>query len=342
MSSATSAASAPPVGTHPRKLIAVIVLVPVIMALALWAFAWPASRTAPRDLPLGVAGPASAVTQVEQQLAQRDGAFEIHRYEDEAAAREAIEDRAVYGAIVVTQQGPKLLTATAASPLVAQLLQQAATAGAPEGTELPVDDVVAAPADDPRGGVLNASVLPLAIAGVAAGALVTVMGLRGGRAVVALVGAATLVGIVAAALAHSWLGALTGSWWTEAGVLALSALAVSAAVAGLGALIGTSGIGLGALLVVLIGNPFSGVASAPELLPQPAGLLGQLLPPGAGGSLLRSVSFFDGAGAAGPAITLGIWALAGLALVLIGTRRRPAPAEADAAPANSPQPAPVG
>ncbi|MBC9714932.1 ABC transporter permease [Streptomyces sp. TRM66268-LWL] len=337
MSSAT-----PPAGTSPRKLIAVIVLVPVIVALALWAFAWPASRTAPRDLPLGVAGPATAVSQVEQQLSQREGAFEIHRYADEAAARDAIEDRTVYGAIVVTEQGPKLLTATAASPLVAQLLQQAATAGAPQGTQVPTADVVAAPAEDPRGGVLNASVLPLAIAGVAAGALVTVMGLRGGRAVVALVGAATLVGIVAAALAHSWLGALSGDWWTEAGALALSTLAVSAAVAGFAALIGPAGIGIGALLVVLIGNPFSGVASAPELLPQPAGVIGQLLPPGAGGSLLRSVSFFDGAAATGPAITLAVWALAGLALVLIGARRRTAPAGNSPAPANAPQPAPVG
>ncbi|WP_415949527.1 ABC transporter permease [Streptomyces sp. KLOTTS4A1] len=337
-----SSATPPPRPESPRKLIAVIVLVPVIVALALWAFAWPASRTAPRDVPIGVAGPAPAVTQIEEQLDRRAGAFEITRYADEAAAREAIENRDVYGAFVVTEEGPKLLTATAASPLVAQLLQQAAAAGAPEGAPVPVDDVVAASADDPRGAVLSTSVLPLAIAGVAAGSLVTFLGLRGVRAALGLTGAATLVGIVAAALAHSWLGALTGDWWTEAAVLALSTLAVSAAVAGLAAVIGPAGIGVGALLVVLIGNPLSGVPSAPELLPEPAGFLGQLLPPGAGGSLLRSVSFFDGAGAAGPALTLGVWALAGLCLVLIGgARRRPAPTGTDPAPANAPEPAPV-
>ncbi len=341
MSSAT--APAPTASGSPRKLIAVIVLVPVIVALALWAFAWPASRTAPRDLPLGVAGPTAAVTQVEQQLSQREGAFEIHRYADEGAAREAIEDRTVYGAVVVTEQGPKLLTATAASPLVAQLLQQAVAAGAPEGTQVPTVDVVAAPADDPRGGVLSASVLPLAIAGVAAGALATLMGLRGMRAVAGLVGAAALVGIVGAALAHSWLGALTGDWWTEAGAIALSTLAVSAAVAGLAALLGQAGIALGAVTVVLFGNPFSGVASAPQLLPEPAGFIGQLLPPGAGGSLIRSVAFFDGAGATGPAVTLGTWALVGLSLVLIGgARKRTAPAAESPTPANAPQPATVG
>ena len=40
--------------------------------------------------------------------------------------------------------------------------------------------------------------------------------------------------------------------------------------------------------MVLVGNPFSGVGSAPELLPQPVGGIGQLMPPGAGGNLLRS------------------------------------------------------
>ncbi|MFI6938880.1 ABC transporter permease [Streptomyces sp. NPDC050418] len=338
MSSATQTG---PAAADSRKLIAVIVLVPMIVALALWAFAWPNARTAPRDLPLGVAGPDTAVTQVEQRLAERDGAFEVHRYADEAAAREAIEDRTVYGAVAVSERGPKLLVSTAASPLVAQLLQQS-LAGAPDGAPVQADDVVPAPAADPRGSVLSASVLPLAIAGVAAGALVTMMGLRGARAVLGLVGTATLVGIVAAALAHNWLGALTGDWWTEAGVLALSALAVSATVAGLAALIGPAGIGLGGLLVVLIGNPFSGVGSAPEMLPEPAGFLGQLLPPGAGGTLLRSVSFFDGAGAAVPALTLGAWALAGLTLILIGgARRRPARPGEDTAAQVTPQPAPA-
>ena len=57
--------------------------------------------------------------------------------------------------------------------------------------------------------------------------------------------------------------------------------------------------------MVLIGNPFSGVGSAPELLPQPIGAIGQLMPPGAGGNLLRSTGFFDGAGA--PAATSPSW-----------------------------------
>ncbi|MEU2285745.1 ABC transporter permease [Streptomyces sp. NPDC013178] len=312
-------ASAPTTRAPARRALAVVALVPLLAALALWAFAWPAARTAPRDLPLGVAGPAAATAQVEKQLQRHEGAFEIHRYDDEAAARDAIEDRTVYGAVVVTPRGPELLTASAASPAVAQLLQQAvAQQAAADGTGIRTVDVVAAPEKDPRGAALTASVLPLALAGIAAGAVVTLLGLRGIRAALALAGAAALVGMVAAALAHSWLGVLTGDWWAEAATFGLSTLAVSAAVAGTAALIGPAGIGLAAFLMMFLGNPFSGAASAPQMLPEPAGAIGQWLPPGAGTSLLRSVSFFDGAAATGPALTLTWWAALGLGAVLLG------------------------
>lgn len=364
--SAPTSTAAPGAGSHSgtrqgepasgrgRHMVVVTLLVSVVAALALSAFAWPAARTAPRDLPLGLAGPTSATAPVEQRLRAHEGAFEIHRYADEAAARAAIKDRTVYGAIVVGPDagagagtdgtgsgaqgkagpgGPKLLTATAAGPLVAQLLQQTLAAQAPAGQQVVAEDVVAAPPGDPRGSVLGASVLPLAMAGVAAGAMTSLLRLRGLRATGALLLSAAAVGLLTAALAHSWLGALSGDWWAEAGALALSTLAVSAPVAGLAALLGTRGIGAGAFLMVLLGNPFSGVASAPQLLPEPVGLIGQLLPPGAGGSLLRSVSFFDGAAAGRPLLVLGAWAVLGVTAVLAGAagRRRRA-ARADDSP----------
>ncbi|MEU3580874.1 ABC transporter permease [Streptomyces globisporus] len=319
-----------------RRAVAVILLIPLMVTLALWAFAWPAARIAPRDLPVGVAGAAPAAEQLEQRFEQRDGAFEVHRYADEAAARAAIEDRVVYGAVVAAPQGPHLLTASAASPVVSQLLREAVTASAPEGTRVEVTDVVAAPPGDPRGSALGASVLPLALAGMAAGAVVTLMGLRGARGALTLLAASALVGLAATAVTHSWLGVVTGDWWTEAGVLALTVLAIGSAVAGLAALFGQRGIGLGALLMVLLGNSFSGVTSAPHLLPEPVGAIGQWLPPGAGGSLLRSVAFFDGSAAGGPLLKLSLWSALGLAAVLLARRT---PKSDEAAPAATAEPA---
>lgn len=312
---------------HNRRAVAVILLVPLVVTLSLWAFSWPAARIAPRDVPVGIAGTAPAADQLQHRFEQRGGAFEVHRYDDGAAARDAVEDRVVYGAFVITGKGTQLLTASAAGPVVSQLLTEAARGAAPAGAAVPVTDVVAAPAADPRGAALGASILPLALAGVAAGAMVTLLKLRGARAALALGGASVLVGVAATAVTHSWLGVITGDWWTEAGAIGLTVLAIASAVGGLAALLGTKGIGVGALLMVLLGNSFSGVTSAPELLPEPVGVIGQWLPPGAGGSLLRSVAFFDGA-AAGPAVlTLTAWAALGLGAVLIGGRRKPDAAE---------------
>ena len=113
----------------------------------------------------------------------------------------------------------------------------------------------------------------------------------------------------------------TGAYLANAAVIGLLALAVSGTVAGLGALLGVAGIGLGVLLIFVLGNPLSAVAAAPELLPQPWGQLGQLLPPGAGATLLRATAYFDGAGATAAAWTLTAWAAAGLILLLTGRRR---------------------
>ena len=68
----------------------------------------------------------------------------------------------------------------------------------------------------------------------------------------------------------------------------------------------------------LVGNPLSAVASAPELLPQPWGEIGQYLPVGAGATLLRSTAFFDGAGATTPLWVLLGYAIIGLLLTVIG------------------------
>jgi hypothetical protein len=308
--------------TPHRPPAAAILVVPLVVALVLTLFAWPSAKLEPRDLPVGVAGPAAATAPIEERLSAREGAFELHRYADEAAARAAIEDRDVYGAFVATQAGPKVLTASAGSPAVSQLLTHAADdAGAP------VEDVVQA---GPQAPALASSVLPLVIAGIligVVGALATSRGL--GRAGLVLAGS-VLTGLLATAIVQGWLDVIGGDWVANAGVLSLTVLAIASMLAGLYAVLGKAGLGIGALAMIFIGNPFSGVGSAPELLPEPAGAIGQLLPPGAGGNLLRSTGFFDGAGGTGPLTVLAVWAVIGLASLLLADlrARRSAPAEA--------------
>jgi len=300
-----------------------------VLAVVVLAFAWPASRSAVHDVPIAVAGPATAVAQVTARLeANRPGAFDVTPLPDAAAARAAIEDRDVYGAIVVGPDGASVLTASAASPAVAQGLTELArglAAAEQGGPAVTVTDVVPTAADDPRGAGLGSAALPLVLAGLAGAA---VLSLRVGgtwRRIVAALALAVVAGAAITAVLQPWLGILAGSYLADAGVVALGIAAVVLPILGLVALLGPAGIGLGAAVMMLLGNPLSGAATAPEMLPSGWGTFGQLLPPGATGSLLRSVAFFDGAAAGVPLAVLGTWAVAGLALVALGRFRHPRP-----------------
>jgi hypothetical protein len=311
--------------THKPKAVLAVVAVPVIFAITLLTFAWPAARLAPRDLPLGVAGPPAATQPVVEKLRQQGSAFDLHRYADERAARDAIENRDVYGAVVVSAGGLKVLTASAASPVVAGMIENAFAELQGQQSGPTVDDVVPADPQDPRGSVLASLVLPLVLASVITAVIVTMSGEAGIVQVGALFGAAALGGIVGIAMVQSWLGALTGTWIVNAGVLCLTMLAITTVLAGLYALMGSLGLALGGLTMVLVANPWSGISSAPELLPKPIGLIGQLLPPGAGGSLLRDTAFFDGAGKNGHLAVLLVWVVLGLSAMWAGAllkRRR--------------------
>ena len=292
-----------------RPPAAAILIVPVVVAVVLTLFAWPSSRIEPRDLPVGVAGAPAAAGAIERQLGAQEGAFEVHRYAGAAEAREAIEDREVYGAFVTTPSEPLVMTSSAASPAVSQLLTHAAAE-----RDAQVEDVVAT---SPAASGLGSSVLPLVLAGILTGLLAALAVTRGAARAGLVLAGSVLGGLVAALIADTWLGIVEGDWLLNTGAFTLTFLAIASAIAGLYALFGKGGLAAGALLMILVGNPFSAAATAPELLPEPVGGLGQLLPPGAGANLLCSTGFFDGAGAAEHLPVLGVWALAGLAALLL-------------------------
>jgi hypothetical protein len=298
--------------------ILVAAAVVVLQALLVPLFAAPAANLAPRDLPIAVAGPAPAAADLAAKLAAaQPGAFEIATLPDAPAADRALRDRAAYAAFVIGPDGLALHTAPAASPTVTALLTQGA-AELSGGRPPRVVEVVPADPDDPRGTGFAAGFLPLALTSVLAGVLLAL--LLAGRVarLTGLLAFGVLAGFGGAAVLQGWLGVLGGDYLADAAVIGLFALAVAATVSGLGAVLGRAGVGLGVLVVFLVGNSLGALGAAPELLPQPWGTVGRWLPVGAGGSLLRSTAFFDGAGAATPLWILLGYALAGLLLVLAG------------------------
>jgi hypothetical protein len=325
-------------GIHPGMLLRAAVIIPALVAaVALSAFAWSAARLAPRGVPVGVAGTTKVADAIGHRLDGLGGKFDAHTYGSEAAAVAAIRHREIYGAFVAGPGGLTVLTAPAASPAVATLLAKVgeeAGQHAAAGRAVPVRvvDVVPADPNDPQGIVLDSAFLPLVIIGSLGGVMTWVAGRDGRRAGYPQAGVllvkSALIGLVVVGIVQGWLGVIPGDWVANAAVISLTVIAISSTVCGLGALLGAPGVALGGLLMVFVGNPFSGVSSAPQLLPSPAGTLGQFLPPGAGASLLRSSAFFDGYGSGAHLIVLAIWAGCGLTAVMASqaVRRRRAAA----------------
>ncbi|WP_433211239.1 ABC transporter permease [Dactylosporangium sp. CS-047395] len=317
-----------------RKVAGVVLLLTALLSLIMVAFAWPATRSGVHDIPLAVAGPAPATAQVVQQLeAKRPGAFDVRTVADTAAAERLIKDREVYGAIDLTTGKPQLIIASAASPAVAQALQQVAAGLNQSPTEVTVRDLVPLPPDDQRGAGLAAGALPLVLGGIVAAGLLTALIAGTGRRVAGALAFAVTGGLALVAILQYWLGSLEGDYWANSGVVALSIAATALAILGLESLLGPRGLAIGAAVMMLLGNPLSGLASAPEMLPSGWGAFGQYLPPGAAGSLLRSTAFFDGAGAWPHVLVLTAWAVFGLLLAgLAAVRKSRRPAEPAAEP----------
>jgi hypothetical protein len=236
----------------------------------------------------------------------------------------------VYGGISFGPDGRSLLIATGGSPMVAQMLTQMGNRIAQQaGVPLHTEDLAPPTANDPRGAGLAASALPITLAGLLPGvALVLLLRREVWTRFVAAVVFAAGAGITIAALLRYVFGSIDQSIWGVAAGLTLGLMAAGLTMLGLGSLFGRVGLAVGALMALLLGNPLSGLNSAPEMLPSGWGTVGQWLPQGATATLLRSTAFFDGAGATTAIAVLSCWAVAGIGLIVLAAVRqaRSAPA----------------
>lgn len=312
-------------GAVARAVAIVFALTAAITVIAI-AFALPAARSKPHDVPIGTAGPqAEQVAALVRQDAP--GAFRVTPYTDEASLRAAIRNRDEYGGLALGAAGPTLLTASGASPTVAQLLTQfgngvARRAGMPLRTE----DLAPPTSADPRGAGLSASVLPITLAGLLpAIALVLLLPRRPLLRLVALLAFSVLAAGVIAVVLRNVLGAIDQNVAAVAAGLLLGLLGSGLAVLALGSLFGRAGLNVGSSLALLLGNPLSGLTSAPEMLPRGWGTFGQYLPQGATATLLRSTAFFDGAGAGRAIAVLTGWATGGAILLALAALKNQAP-----------------
>ncbi len=307
----------------PALLLGVPLAFAAIIGFVLVAFALPGVKAAPHDVPIGVTGPTSVVTTVSTALDQRQpGGFAVTGYPDADALQAAIRDREVYGGFAPTPQGTTVFVASGAGPVVAQTLTQIGTAlaGTTGGTAT-VQDIAPLTQDDPRGAGLGAAMLPMVMGSILPAIALSRLTRRRGLQVAATLIYSVIAGFAFAAILHFGFGSIDGSYLRESLALTAAVGAGALALLGLQAAFGMVGFGLGAAVLMLLGNPLSGASSAPHFLAVPWRQIGQAMPPGAGSQLLRSAAYFDGAGPMTPWWVLGVTALVGLALVSVSSRR---------------------
>lgn len=180
-------------------------LIPVVLALGISAIqmlfmfclAYAPLHATPKEVPIGIVATGATRDHIETQLDDvGKDAIDIHYYGTADRARDAIKDRDIYGAIVVSDKGSmSMLVSSAANPTIANLLKtkateiatkaaaEAAKAAAANGQSQPntgaqaspaavpltVEDVVPASDDDPNGSGFLATVLPLTLLSLALG-----------------------------------------------------------------------------------------------------------------------------------------------------------------------------
>jgi len=292
-----------------RRTVQIVGLLLVVQAAMLFLMVYPSYKPTPHHVPLGFVGPPADAAALASRFRTE---LSVRTYPSEGAARHAIEQRTIYGAVIARQPLDELVVASAASPTVAQLLHQALVPGT---QKVEVSDVAPISSNDPHGAVIGLLVLPLISVSFAAVLALSSLRLRRSAYLAALGAYALLGGIVVTSIVKFGFGALPGSFAALAGIVVLTLLAIALGTAGLHSALGKLGVPVAALLFLFIASPASGNGSAPELLPGFWRQVGQFLPLGASGSALRNTSYFDGNAVVRPLLVLSAYAVAGVLLV---------------------------
>ena len=234
----------------------------------------------PRDLQVGVVGPAPLAAAVAKQVG-----FELVPFADEAAARDAIDHRSIEGAFIGAPGGSTLLVVPAAGAVMANGLTNAFGAGAAVAHQkLTVVQVHPLPPGDSGGATSFLVVMALVVGGYLAATISLVFG--GGatrhRRLLALAIVAFVGSFVTDLIAGPIIGALPSSKFVALwAVFMLVMTAVAFSTAALQTLFGPAGTLIVVVVFVIFGAPAAGGTVPSAFLP---GVLAHVRPLPAGWS----------------------------------------------------------
>jgi hypothetical protein len=311
-----------------RKVVLALIGLTAVIVAVFCSYSSAFGKPAAHHIPVAVTASPAVLARLEASPALR-----VYQARDLAVARSMVEDRAVYGGLVVPRTGRATLVVAnggghAVEAVLAQLGQRAA------GRALNTVDVAPTSPGDPNGLVEFYCVVFLGIGGAAgATVLAKILGpvphLRGALQRLALVVVCTaLLSAAVTLLTDVLYGALTGHFWLLFLTLWLYTAAVCLAVTGFAEVAGPLASIVLIGLLIAFGNPSSGGAVPRPLLDGFFSALNPLLPQGAALSVLRGVQYFGDRGLGTGLLGLTIWAAAGMALLgvagLRASRHHPA------------------
>src|SRR5256886_6568317 len=189
----------------------------LLILVALIGLSGPAIKNPqPHDIKVGLAGPAPVLQQLSTAFASNaPGTFQFTTYASEDAARTAIDDRSVDGALVVSAGGPRLIVAGAAGDAVVGAITGAFTkVFKAQGQTLTVETVHPFASADPPGLVLFFVVLAVVVSNLVA---MAAFGLRSqsgfGLRLIVVVVYAVLAALVGTGLAGLVAGGYGSGLW---------------------------------------------------------------------------------------------------------------------------------
>ncbi|MGW1070959.1 hypothetical protein ACWD4F_41500 [Streptomyces aureus] len=332
-SSAPGAAASPP--SRRRAAIGMVVALGICAVMqCLFATTYMSAGHAPKasNLPFGAVGSSPVLTEAQKKIS-----LKVTQYPDEAAAKSAMDQARVFGALVSSGGTNTLIVVPSMSDLAPlDLAVRFEEAARGTGQKLKVEQYAPLPLvpKDPFGLVQALMLVPLLIGGyMSSTLLMAATGRAAGRWRAAqLAGFAVISGLVIDLIVCYWLqGFPSSKFWITWPIASLIVAVVAFVAAVLQKLLGPIGTLVTVIVIILLGNPSSGGASGVPYLPAFWRDLGPYLPPRNGYILLHRTIYFDGHGTSQALINLLIYLVVAVAvLIVLDLRRTEAKVPADA------------
>ena len=311
-----------------KKPLSVLVAVIVLVALFVVCLVSALQLLAPRDMPFGVTGTSPVVTAVQQEYS-----LDLITYGSQAELTEAATNGEIYGGYIPGDTSDTLVTVPAKS-FFGEVYVRGGFADAAKqvGRTYSTTVVAPLPQSDRTGALIGLLLLPTLIGGYLIASMMFPFSATTSawRRIFVVLAFAVVVGAITS-LAGRFTGAIpTDSAWILLPCFALVTAAVGLASIGIQAVLGKAGTLVVVVAFIVVGGAGAGGGGS-ALLPTYWQYIGALLPPRYAVELYRNVHYFDANNIIVPIAVLALYALAGVALVLVMDRRRgggsPAPAD---------------